>query len=98
MDNDERKGAIQRAIDDGAIDEDIEQIIIKAHCPECNRGSRALDLGLWSHEKAASELTSLECWYCGSTMLEIRATRYPWNASLDRLPPSAIPDEYKDGH
>lgn len=96
MDNDERKEAIQRAIDDGVIDENIEQIIIKAHCPDCEQGARRLDLGMWSHESTASEMATLECWYCGTSKLEIRATRYPWDAPLDRLPPSAIPDEYKD--
>ena len=97
--NEERKAAIRRAIDDGAIptDEPLFCTYIDVYCPECERDTPSVkQLGIWSHigkmEKGPAQ--NMECWTCGTNQLQLKAFCIEWDAPLERLPSSAIPEEY----
>lgn len=99
-DNDWREAAIKRAIKDGAIpdDEPIYAVYIDYHCPRCGHEASGIQqAGAWSH--LGSERTRpqiMECWYCENNHLQANIWFSEWDAPLENLPVSAIPDEYRD--
>ena len=100
LDNEDRKAAIQQAIEDGAIptDEPIYAVYVDHYCPECQGSTKAVEQACaWSHiGSAMTRPQTIECWTCGSEILQTKVWFSEWDAPLDRLPPSAIPDEYHE--
>lgn len=97
----ERKKAIQRATEDGEIPTDrmIYAFYVDFYCEDCERCTRGISQRvLWSHIGGNLELPDkMECWECGGESISLKTWLSPWDAPLDRLPESAIPDGYFDG-
>lgn len=97
---DRRKAAIQRAIKDGEIptDEPIYAVYVDYHCPECDRKAGGIkQAGAWSHiGSERARVQKMECWNCENDHLQTHVWFSEWDAPLENLPPSAIPERYHD--
>lgn len=97
--NEELKVAIHRAVDDGAIptDRPIYAFYIDFHCPECEQCTRGISqIVVWSH--IGGETTrpqEIECFECGNESMQLKTWVSEWDAPLENLPPSAIPERYR---